>query len=100
MGAIGVQVKLVEPGMIKTNFVNAMEFSNDTSMVEYQGLVGKLREVAGSMMANGAEAAVAAEVIYIAATDGTDQLRYTVGEDAKQLAAQRNTQDDTTFLQN
>jgi NAD(P)-dependent dehydrogenase (short-subunit alcohol dehydrogenase family) len=98
MREIGVRVKLVEPGIIKTNFANAMEFSNDISLREYQRLVDKLWEVAGSMRANGAEAVVAAEVIYTAATDGTDQLRYTVGEDAKHLAAQRDSQDDSTFF--
>ena len=75
-----------------------MEFSNDPSLTEYQGLVGKLWEVAGSMLANGAKASLAAETIYTAATDGTDQLRYTAGEDARQLAAQRDSQDDATFF--
>lgn len=98
MRTIEVRVKLVEPGIIKTNFANAMEFSNDPSLREYQGLVDKLWEVAGSMMANGAESTVAAEVIHTAATDGTEQLRYTAAEDAKQLAAQRDTQDDATLF--
>ncbi len=98
MRAIGVRVKLIEPGIIKTNFPNAMEFSNDPSLSEYQPLVGKLWEVAGALMAAGAEASVAAEAIYTAATDGTDQVRYTVGEDARHLAAQRDTQDDATFF--
>ena len=98
MSAIGVRVKLVEPGFIKTNFGNAMEFSNDPSLGEYQGLVGKLWAFAEPMRANAAEPAVVAEVIYTAATDGTSQLRYTAGEDAKQLAAQRSSQDDATFF--
>ena len=90
MREIGVRVKLVEPGMIKTNFVNAMEFSNDGSLSEYQRLVGKLWEVAGSMAANGADAATAAAVIFTATTDATDQLRYSAGEDARHLAARRS----------
>ena len=98
MREIGVRVKLVEPGFIKTNFGNAMEFNNNKSLSEYQPLVGKLWEVAGSMRADGAEAVVAAEVIFTAATDGTDQLRYTVGEDARRLASQRGSQDDATFF--
>jgi len=98
MREIGVQVKLVEPGFIKTNFPNAMDFSNDKSLSEYQRLVDKLWEVAGAMSAKGADATVAAEVIYTAATDGTDQLRYTVGEDAKLLVAQRDTLDDSAFF--
>lgn len=99
MREIGVRVKLVEPGFIKTNFANAVEFSNDTSLSEYQRLVYKLWEVAGSMRAAGAESVVAAEVIFTAATDGTDQLRYTVGEDARQWASQRDSQDDATFFE-
>ena len=98
MGVIGVRVKLVEPGIIATNFANAMQFSNETSLVEYQGLVAKLWDVAGSMRLHAAESTVAAEVIYTAATDGTDQLRYTAGDDARELAAQRDTQDDATFF--
>ena len=99
MREIGVRVKLVEPGMIKTNFGNAMEFNNDSSLSEYQRLVGKLWEIAGSMRANAAEAMAVAEVIFTAATDDTDQLRYTAGEDAKHLASQRDSQDDATFFE-
>jgi len=50
------------------------------------------------MAASGAEAATAAEVIFTAATDGTDQLRYTAGEDARHLASERACQDDATFF--
>lgn len=98
MDAIGVRVKVVEPGFIRTNFANAIEFSNDVSLREYQGLVARLFEVAGSLTANSPEATVAAEAIYTAATDGTSQLRYTAGEDAKQWSAQRASQDDATFF--
>ena len=36
----------------------------------------------------GTEVGVVAETIYAAATDGTDRLRYLVGEDAKAFATQ------------
>lgn len=98
MAQIGVRVKVVEPGMIKTNFPNAMEFSNDRSIDVYQPLVARMWEVAGALMEVGAESEAAAEVIYEAATDGSDRVRYTVGEDAKRLAAQRSAQDDETFF--
>jgi hypothetical protein len=42
---------------------------------------------------------VVAEVIYQTATDGTDRLRYTAGDDAKVLVAHRKAADDLTFLQ-
>jgi len=41
---------------------------------------------------------VVARAIYEAATDGTNQLRYTAGEDAKVLMANRKNADDATFL--
>jgi NADP-dependent 3-hydroxy acid dehydrogenase YdfG len=98
MREIGVRVKLVEPGMIKTNFSNVMEFNNDPSLNEYQRLVGKLWQAATALRANGAESLTAAEAIYTAATDGTDQLRYVVGDDAKHLASQRDALDDAAFF--
>jgi len=98
MREIGVGVKLIEPGFIKTNFGNAREFINDTSLGEYQPLAGKLWESVAPMLDIAADPVVVAEVIYTAATDGTDQLRYTAGEYAKQWAAQRNSQDDATFF--
>lgn len=98
MGAIGVRVKIVEPGAIKTDFMKSFDFNNDEALQEYQDVVGKLMSVTGPMMENGAEPEVVAEVIYRAATDGTDQLRYTAGEDAGPLMAKRKAEDDATFL--
>jgi NAD(P)-dependent dehydrogenase (short-subunit alcohol dehydrogenase family) len=95
---IGVRVKVVEPGMIKTNFRYAMEFNNDPSLGEYQRLLGAFWEALGPLTANAAEPALAAEVIYTAATDGTDQLCYTAGEDAKHFASRRDSLDDAAFF--
>jgi hypothetical protein len=52
----------------------------------------------GALLQNASEPGVVAEVIYQAATDGTNQLRYTAGEDAKVLVAQRKQADDATFI--
>ncbi len=49
--------------------------------------------------ANPSPASLVAEVIYQAATDGTEQLRYTAGEDAKEYMANRKQLDDETFMQ-
>jgi NADP-dependent 3-hydroxy acid dehydrogenase YdfG len=84
---IGVRVKLIEPGIIYTNFSNAMEFNNDESLVEYQGMVQKFGATFEEIVKHGTEVGVAAETIYEAATDGTDRLRYLVGDDAKEWAA-------------
>ena len=98
MQEIGCKVKIVEPGAIKTNFDQSMDINNDESITEYQELMQKLMAVMEPMLANGSEPEVVAEVIYEAATDGTDQLRYVAGEDAKEWIKNRKDQDDETFM--
>ncbi|MBK8625218.1 MAG: SDR family oxidoreductase [Saprospiraceae bacterium] len=95
----GGQVKIVEPGMIATDFGGrSFDFSNDENMVEYQNVVGTLMNAMPAMAANASPASVVAVVIYEAATDGKNQLRYTAGEDAKMLMANRQQYDDATFI--
>ncbi|CAG5071541.1 3-phenylpropionate-dihydrodiol/cinnamic acid-dihydrodiol dehydrogenase [Dyadobacter sp. CECT 9623] len=94
----GGQVKIVEPGAIATDFTGrSLDFSNDESMTEYQPIVGKLLAATQAMFGQASPASVVADVIYEAATDGTDRLRYAAGEDAKAIIAQRQQADDATF---
>ena len=98
---IGCKVKIVEPGAIRTDFGGrSFDFSNDESLVEYQSLIGKLMKAIKPMLENGFEPIVVAKVIYEAATDETDKLRYTAGEDAKQLVEHRTKLGDQEFIQN
>ena len=100
MEAIGCKVKIVEPGAIKTDFASrSFDFNNDESLIEYQELVGKLFNSFEPLLENASEPIVVANVIYEAATDSTDQLRYTAGEDAKAIVANRKAADDKTFIQ-
>jgi NAD(P)-dependent dehydrogenase (short-subunit alcohol dehydrogenase family) len=95
----GGQVKIVEPGMIATEFAGrSFDFSNDETMVEYQKIVGALMSAMPTMAQNASPANVVAEVIFEAATDGKNQLRYTAGEDARVLMANRKQFDDVTFI--
>ncbi len=95
----GGQVKIVEPGMIATDFAGrSLDFSNDENMTEYQNIVSSLMAAMPTMAENASPASVVAEVIFRAATDGKDQLRYTAGEDAKMLMANRQQYDDATFI--
>jgi NAD(P)-dependent dehydrogenase (short-subunit alcohol dehydrogenase family) len=94
----GGKVKIVEPGAIATDFTGrSLDFSNDESMTEYQPIVGKLLAATQAMFGEASPASVVADVIYEAATDGTDQLRYAAGEDAKAIIAQRQHADDAAF---
>jgi len=95
----GGQVKIVEPGMIATDFSGrSFDFCNEENMTEYQNIVGALMSAMPAMVQNASPASVVAEVIFNAATDGKNQLRYTAGEDAKILIANRQQYDDATFI--
>jgi NADP-dependent 3-hydroxy acid dehydrogenase YdfG len=95
----GGQVKIVEPGMIATDFGGrSFDFSNDENMAEYQKIVSALMTAMPTMAENASPASVVAEVIFEAATDGKNQLRYTAGDDAKTLVANRQQYDDATFI--
>lgn len=96
--SFGAKVKIVEPGAIETDFAGrSLDFSNDESLTEYKDIVHKIEEGMPAFFANASPARVVAEVIYRAATDGTSTLRYTAGEDAKGIIAQRQAADDETF---
>lgn len=99
--AAGIKVKIVEPGMIATDFGGrSFDFVNDESMAEYQSVVQALFGAWGSdeMTANASQPIVVAEVIWDAVTDGTDTLRYRAGADAVELLNNRKALDDATFI--
>lgn len=101
LAPLGIRVKVVEPGGINTDFGGrSLDFSNEPALPEYQALVQGVVGAMGPMMANGSSAAQIAGVVYAAATDGTDQLRYAAGADAQQLLAARRSADDATFFAN
>jgi NAD(P)-dependent dehydrogenase (short-subunit alcohol dehydrogenase family) len=98
LGTLGIRVKVIEPGMIKTDFGGrSFDFNNDTALAEYQPLVQSLMATFGPMLQAGSEPERIAEVIYTAATDGTNQLRYEAGADASKALAARSAADDATF---
>jgi NADP-dependent 3-hydroxy acid dehydrogenase YdfG len=88
--AIGVKMKIVEPGAIATDFGGrSFDFSNDESMKEYQKMVNGLMAGFGEALSNASPASLCAGVIYEAVTDGTNKLRYAAGPDADQMLPAR-----------
>lgn len=101
LAALGVRVKIVEPGAINTDFGGrSLDFSNDPELTEYQPLVKSVLDVMGPLMSQGSSPEQIAGIVYAATTDEGDQLRYEAGEDAKQLLAGWRATDDSTFFAN
>ena len=82
---IGVGIKTVSPGGIKTDFL-----SRSADMSSHPAYDKWLTHMfAGINEDHFTPAEQIAEVVYEAATDGKDRLRYVAGEDAKTFYAQR-----------
>ncbi len=98
--AIGIRVKLIEPGMINTNFAEttAKGMDVDPTLTEYQEFLGKVMAGMEQASSNYSEPVIVAEAIYQAATDGSDQMRYIAGPDAEQLIAARKQLDDDAYM--
>ncbi len=105
MAAIGVRVKLVEPGLVETDFNGrSIDLSNEPAIDEYQGIIRTM--LSGTSVVSGksggdvyrASTRVPAEDIYAAASESSDRLRYPSGEDAHEFVAIRNEVGDEAHL--
>lgn len=97
---IGIKVRIVEPGAVATDFGGrSFDFQQDENMTEYQPMVESLLKAFGSMdMSQASQPPLIAEVIYTAATDDSNRLRYRAGADAEQLLTARQNMDDEAFM--
>lgn len=84
LASLNIKVKIIEPGGTETNFsaVSNEAFSQTEQIADYNPFV----EAAGKMFqgmrdAKLVTASAVAQVIYKAATDSTDKLRYPIGND-------------------
>lgn len=82
--ALGIAVKVIEPGSIATNFRGAIDMvKNDITAYDpiFAGFFSNFAQAAGHL--NKATVEEVAQTIYEAATDDSDRLRYVVGADAQ-----------------
>ena len=86
----GIRVKLVEPGSIKTDFITrSLDVLKKDGVNVYDDFVKRVTD-AWNAARNASSPEMVADVIYQAATDGTDQLRYIAGDDAKMVLDARS----------
>jgi NAD(P)-dependent dehydrogenase (short-subunit alcohol dehydrogenase family) len=97
LNQFGIGIKTVEPGGMKTDFFTR---SFDTGRhPAYDALVSKVMGIITDpkQMATYSSPEQIAEVVYEAATDGKDQLRYVAGADAKAMYQMRVRLGDEAF---
>lgn len=97
LSPFGIGIKTIEPGGIRTDFFTR---SLDTGRHSaYDALVNKFMELITDpkQMETYSFPEQIAEVVYEAATDGKDQLRYVAGADAKEIYETRMKLGDEAF---
>ena len=97
LNQFGISMKIIEPGGMKTDFFTR---SFDTGRhPAYDALVDKVMSAITDpkQMATYSTPEQIAEVVYEAATDGKDQLRYVACADGKAICAMRLQMGDEAF---
>lgn len=103
LAPLNIRLKLIEPGVVKTDFFGrSLDFlSLESSLADYQEYSDKvlplLQETIHSKSVSSSEQV--AQTIYQAATDGTHQLRYVVGEDAEMFINRKKELGEEAFIQ-
>ncbi|NQZ76683.1 MAG: SDR family oxidoreductase [Ekhidna sp.] len=101
LAAAGIKVKLVEPGGVATDFGSrSLDYRHDESLEEYNEYAKSAFE---NMMSSFkpedmSKPELIADIIFEAATDGKDTLRYRAGADAEQLLTARASMNDEEFI--
>jgi NAD(P)-dependent dehydrogenase (short-subunit alcohol dehydrogenase family) len=95
----GIRVIIIEPGVVKTNFLNSTVLakkSKDPSS-EYAPLIKYVKSVISEMTKNGSDPKYVADVILKAVTTDKPKLRYLAGNDVKQLVKTKESMSDEDF---
>jgi len=93
LNEFGIGIKTIEPGLVATEIGAKSVFATHPA---YEVLTNKFTAMLAPDKATTTSEQIA-EVVYGAATDGTNTLRYVCGDDAKELYAQRLAKGDEAF---
>ena len=96
----GIKVILIEPGFVKTNFINAMVVAKKSQdrASPYSELMQKLMANASELAKNASDAELVANVIVDAASNPNPRLRYLAGKDVESWAAGKKNMDELEFF--
>ena len=96
---LGIRVRIVEPGMIKTDFGGrSFDFAMDETLSDYAPTAEAMGRLFGKLASDPSAPELVAGVIWEAANDTSDRLRFRAGLDADTLLDERKAQDDATFI--
>lgn len=94
LAPLGIRIKLVEPGGVKTDFAGrSLVMTASETVTAYNDMLSHAIESFGKILANSPPDLIA-RVLYEAATDETEKMRFPAGEDAKVMLKTRASASD------
>jgi NAD(P)-dependent dehydrogenase (short-subunit alcohol dehydrogenase family) len=99
LNEFGINIILIEPGVIKTNSIENLKTADTTLKSEspYADLVDRISKEFGKMMDNSSSPKLVAEAILHAITSKEPKIRYVVGDDAESMMKIRKNSTDKEF---
>lgn len=97
LAPLNIIVKLIEPGNVDTGFSGSAPTTANPAITVYDDFLAAFRKNVADL-APPVKTEVTVEAIYAAATDGTNQLRYIAGEDAKQVIGVKQSRSDQEYM--
>jgi NAD(P)-dependent dehydrogenase (short-subunit alcohol dehydrogenase family) len=95
----GIKTIIIEPGVIKTNFLNSMKLakkSRDPSS-PYKQLMKGVESGMNKMIENGSSPEFVAKIVFDAVTNENPKLRYLAGDDVEQIMEVKKKMSDEDF---
>ena len=99
LAPLGIKVKLIEPGGTKTDFTTRSLTTTDVSLdPSYAATASAVMNAFNTRVQNWAPVDGVVNAVWDAAMDGSDRLRYPVGDDAKAVLAARAGMSDEDYI--
>lgn len=98
LAPFNIILKLIEPGMVDTNFGSSATRTANSEITVYDAFMKTYLETIQEFTPPPFSSDVVVEAIYTAATDGTDQLRYVAGADAQFVIGAKQSKGDQEYI--